>query len=98
MAELILTDKEKSDPLYTDWDDAALGKAVKVAASTIRDTKGKGMQSVLITSVALVLVGIVHENNAEALSLILEGHQSNGEITGDWEIYVMRKDMQGGKS
>lgn len=67
MAELITTQQEKNDASYLDWDDAALGRAVKHAAvcsqNAIKDQSG--LKRLEISGAAL-LIGVSMRNSNAA--------------------------------
>lgn len=90
MAKLILTDKEKADLRYMDWDDASVGRAVKKIASTLygditHEQEGPVMQ---FTAASLVLINIAHTSNAEISEITQEGVTVKGVPVGDYKVTV----------
>ena len=92
MAELILTDEEKATESYLDWDDAAIGKAVKKLALAISDTKGD--KSMSWHAASLCLVAMAHDSNAGSSEHTIEGVTLNKgqDAIGDWKITTQRTD------
>lgn len=88
MAELILTEKEKSDPSYLDWDDAALGKLVKKAAIMLKDKYGQ--EASFCTTGALMIIGSMLRINATDTTITVEGFSISGVDAGDYKIVVER--------
>jgi hypothetical protein len=88
MAELILTEEEKAAPSYLDWDDAALGKAVKALAIKLHDSEGK--ESMYGQVAAFMLIGAAHRINADTTTIDLENVTVSDEGIGDWRVEVRR--------
>lgn len=92
MAELILTEKEKADPSYLDWDDAAIAKLVRFTAARLVELKedAEGLHRVTAVSCAMLLVAACVGSNATSLKLDLGAHTHKGVPTGDWRIIIKR--------
>lgn len=88
MAELILTEEEKHSANYMQWDDAALGKAVKKVSLNIRDIQGD--DALMVTSCATVLASRAARKKAKAIVVPLVGLTDGSEHLGDWEIVIRR--------
>lgn len=86
MAELILTEKEKADLSFLDWDDAALGKLVKKTAVEMQDTFGR--DGTFVVSAAHLLIGMAEQTNGDTLTFTAEGFSVGGEPKGDWRVTV----------
>ena len=92
MAELIVTEAEKAAVSFLDWDDEALGKAVKEVALML----GKhcedleGFKKILPVSAAMVLASTAIDHNAGELSLTIGAFSHAGEDHGDWEVTVKK--------
>lgn len=89
MAELILTEHEKQTLTYLEWDDAALGKAVKVIATIFEDNDGR--TSLKATGAAIFLICEAIRNNSMEMNVDLEGAVSGDEQLGDWNIKLTRR-------
>ena len=92
MAELILTQEEIDAQSYLDWDDAALGKAVKEVALMLKDTseKSDGFKSILAVAAAFTLCGTADDNGAGELELKLGDYEHAGVNRGDWIVTVKK--------
>ncbi|MCY4044628.1 MAG: hypothetical protein OXE99_06080 [Cellvibrionales bacterium] len=90
MAELILTEKEKSDLTYLNWSDEALGKLVKKTALMISDEYGQ--DAAHITTSAHLLISLAEKCNSTETTLTFEGVSHAGEPKGNWKIVVFRTD------
>lgn len=89
MAELILTDEEKAAALWSDLDDAALGKLVKRKIALITDVAAQ-LDQVTTFSAAIMLCLAAHEANTTEVAFELDG-LSRGEIKiGDWRVVAMK--------
>lgn len=86
MAELIITEEERSTLTFLEWDDAALGKAVKSMACIIADKDG-GRETMPVVAAGVLIISRAIEAGADTLVLKLEG-ASNPEPLGDWEITI----------
>ncbi len=83
MAKLILTEKEKADPSYLDWDDDALGKIVRKLAIQTRDEYGK--DAIFHTLGISFLIDTAIRVNADILTQNVET-----KTLGDWEVVLKR--------
>lgn len=90
MAKLILTEKEKTSASYLDWNDAALGKAVKKLALEIGDSRGGGVNAVACTACATMLACMAAEKNVIKTVIELEGVIDGQKDVGNWSIVVSR--------
>lgn len=84
MAELIITEEERSTLTFLEWDDAALGKAVKSMACIFADTEG-GRKTLPAVAAGVFLISRAIDAGADTLILKLEGAY-NEKPLGDWEI------------
>lgn len=93
MAELVLTEKEKADNSYLDWDDAALGKACKKAMLEIQQaTDDSEKWTIYSQGCAALLIGRAIDVNAAESRYGFKGYTVNNEEKGDWEV-IVRKQM-----
>lgn len=88
MAKLILSEREKKSARYLEWNDAALGKAVKALALDITDHKGE--KSLANTACAVMLAAMAAERNEQAMAIELTGVTDRSTEIGDWKIVVTR--------
>lgn len=88
MADLILTEEEKKSKSYLEWDDAALGKAVKKLALAIDDVRGK--DAIAHNAGMMLLILKAHDANSEITVLTVDGLTCGGESLGDWEVTIKR--------
>lgn len=88
MAKLILTDEEKKSASFLDWDDDALGKAVKNIALIFNDDRGEDTLKHL-GAVSFMIARCI-DLNAEQGKVKVEGLTQDGEPLGDWEIEVRK--------
>lgn len=93
MAELILTDEEKAAALWSDLDDAAIGKLVKKNIATI-STAAEQADRIVIQAAALLICCWAHECNATDVKFELGGVTQAGRDFGDWAV-VVTKTRQG---
>jgi hypothetical protein len=90
MAELILTDEEKAAALWSDLDDAALGKLVKKQIATITKAAEQMDRATLFSAALLICCGAA-EANAGRAEFILEGVTQDGREFGDWTVVATKK-------
>lgn len=88
MAELIITEEERRTLTFLEWDDAALGKAVKKIAIMIADKDG-GRDTLPVTAAGVFLISRAVALNTDGLTLVIEG-ATNPEPLGDWKIVITR--------
>lgn len=88
MAKLILTDEEKAAASFLDWDDDALGKAVKNIALIFNDDRGEDTLKHL--GAAYFMIARCIDLNAEKGKVNIEGLTQDGESLGDWEVEVRK--------
>lgn len=86
MAELIITEEERRTLTFLEWDDAALGKAVKKLAMIFPDNDG-GRESLPSVAAGVFLISRAIDAGADRLVLKLDG-ATNPEPLGDWEITI----------
>lgn len=86
MAELIITDKEREDASYLDWDDASIGRGVKKIALKINDLKGE--DSISWCAGAMALIARAIDTNSDHSVMTVEGLVNDGKELGDWEVSV----------
>lgn len=89
MAQLVLTKEEEEAALYTDWDDASLGRLVKHGSLHLNDLRSKMDKDVAYAkfmSLAVVLIKDALEMNANYYEATMKGI-TNGDVSiGDWKI------------
>jgi len=85
MAELILTDKEKTSDVLSLWSDAALGKAVRLCISILIHNE---KESVFAVACGQILCAIAAKTNATELKMKLGGVTDGDRELGDWRILV----------
>lgn len=90
MAQLILTDEEKSAALWTDLDDASLGKLLKKKMALIKSSSDQ-LERVNTVAAAMLLCCFASENNAAEMILSLDGVTQAERDFGDWIVTVMKK-------
>ena len=89
MAELILTDEEKAAALWSDLDDAALGKLVKKKVAFLASA-AEQLDRVTTFAAALLLCCDVAEQSAKELVIDVEGGAQAGREFGDWKVVVTK--------
>jgi hypothetical protein len=88
MAELLTTDEENAAATYLEWDDAALGKAVKSAALLCTDHNGK--HAIPYVGAAVFLISEAIRSGADNLTVSLDDASASGENLGDWVVTARR--------
>lgn len=86
MAKLILTEEERRSPTFLEWDDVALGRAVKAVASICNDDHGK--HALKATGAGVFLVAEAVRSGATELTLSLKGANDGSRDLGDWKITI----------
>lgn len=89
MAKLILTNKEKAATLWSDLDDAALGKLVRKKIASITDATAQ-LDRVTTFAAAVLLCCAAAEQNASEITLEINGLTQEGREFGDWEVVAMK--------
>lgn len=89
MAELILTDEEKAAALWSDLDDAALGKLVKKKIALLTDASEQ-LDRVTTFAAAMLLCCEAAKLNAHEVALEIEGLAEAGQEFGDWKVVAMK--------
>jgi hypothetical protein len=90
MAELMLTEAEKAAALWSDLDDAALGKLVKKQMAT-RTQSAEQMDRTTLFSAALLICCGAAEVNAGKAEFDIEGVTQDGRDFGDWTVVATKK-------
>lgn len=86
MAKLTITEEERRTLTFLEWDDAALGKAVKSMACIIADKDG-GRESLPVVAAGVFLISQAIDSGADKLVLEIGG-ATNPKPLGDWEITI----------
>jgi len=89
MAELILTDAEKAAALWSELDDAALGKLVKKKISLITST-AEQLDRITTLAAAMLLCCAASEQNASEISFEINGLIQDGRQFGNWKVMAIR--------
>ena len=87
MAKLILTDEEKAAALWSDLDDAALGKLVKKKIAYLTEA-AEQLDRVTAFAAAIILCCAAAEHNASEIALEIDGLTQEGRDFGDLEEIV----------
>jgi hypothetical protein len=90
MAELILTEEEKAAALWSDLDDAALGKLVKKQIAVITNAAEQMDRTTLFSAALLICCGAA-EVNAGKAEFDIEGVTQDGRDFGDWTVVATKK-------
>jgi hypothetical protein len=90
MAELTLTDDEKKLALWSDLDDACLGKLVKKQISAIT-VAAEQMDRVTLFSAALLICCGAAECNADNVIYDIDCVTQDGRQFGDWTVIAIKK-------
>lgn len=95
MAEIILTEEEKSAVTWAELDDDSLGKVVKAGIFSIKKI-AKEQDKMFFMAAAIILCSIAADSNADKLTQTLEGLKNNGQPLGDWKITIKKltKDVE----
>lgn len=89
MAQLILTEQEKAAALWSDLDDATLGKLVKKKMALIT-TSAEQLDLATTFSAAFLLCCAASENNANELTFDIEGVTQEDRDFGDWRVVATK--------
>ncbi len=89
MAELILTEDEKAAALWSDLDDAALGRLVKRQIATITKAAEQMDRTTLFAAALLICCGAA-EQNADKVEFDIDGVTQDGREFGDWKVVVTK--------
>ena len=87
MAELILTEEEKTTALWSDLPDEALGKLLKRKISFLT-TAAEQLDRITIEAAALLLCCCSAESNADSMVLDFSGVTQSDRNFGDWKVTV----------
>lgn len=90
MAELILTEEEKAAALWSDLDDAALGKLLKKKIASITNAAEQMDETTLYAAALLICCGAAEFNAAKA-EFELEGVTRAGRDFGDWTVVATKR-------
>ncbi len=94
MAQLILTDQEKAAALWSDLDDAELGKLVKNKIASIEDA-AEQLERITTFAAALLLCCSAAELNASEIEMGIKGLTHAGREFGDWKVVVVKVRSEG---
>jgi hypothetical protein len=89
VAELILTDEEKAAALWSDLDDAALGKLVKRKISLITGAAAQLDQATTFAAALMLCLDAAHANATETVFEIDGLTRGDIEI-GDWRVVTTK--------
>lgn len=90
MAELILTEAEKAAALWSDLDDAALGRLVKKKMAALT-TAAEQLDRATMYAAALLICCGAAECNASEAKFDLDGVTQTGREFGDWTVIATKK-------
>ncbi len=90
MAELILTEEEKVVALWSDFNDASLGKLVKKQIAAITNSSEQMDRTTLFSAALLICCGAA-ECNAGQVEFDIDGVTQDGRDFGDWTIVATKK-------
>jgi len=89
MAELILTDDERAAKLWSDLDDAALGKVVKKKIAHLTGV-AEQLDQITVSAAAILLCFAAIEQHASVVTIELDGLTQAGREFGNWKVVVMQ--------
>ena len=89
MAELILTKEEREAALWSDLDDADVGRMVKSRIAAIETAAGQLDRTVTLAA-AMIICCAAAEANAKEIKLTIGGLTQAGREFGDWELVGRR--------
>ena len=95
MAELILTDEEKAAALWSDLDDAAIGKLVKKKMGALQ-THFEQMDRAVTFGAALLICCYAAKRNACEETQEFFGVTQDGRDFGDW-VVTAKQMREGGR-
>lgn len=90
MAQLILTEEEKAAALWSDLDDASLGRLLKKQIALITTSSAQLDRSVFFAA-ALLICCEAAECKASEAKFDIEGVTQAGRDFGDWTVIATRK-------
>ncbi len=85
MAKLILTDTEKEAKLWSDLDDASLGKVVKAQIFKMKNWSDE-RDKIALMSAATMICAMSAKVNADITTITLTGLTHVGKSIGDWKV------------
>lgn len=89
MAELILTNEEKAAGLWSDLDDAALGKLLRKKICLLADAAAQ-LNETTTFAAAMLLCCAAAERNAGEIAFEIEGLTQAGRDFGDWKVVAVK--------
>ncbi|RYG99903.1 MAG: hypothetical protein EON58_02245 [Alphaproteobacteria bacterium] len=96
MAELVTTREEEDAATYLEWDDAALGKLVKLAMLSISTADAQNSITEIDAIGAAAGVGIViwklHGLGMTGMKMAVKDLTCHGESLGSWAFDVVKKE------
>lgn len=90
MADLVLTEEEKEERSYLNWDDESLGKFVKKKAIEFEDYYGEEVSE--REAAIISLLSKVRNETEEMAMMEVEGVTIDGEDFGQWRITFEKVD------
>lgn len=90
MAELILTEEERAAALWSDLDDASLGRLLKKHISSFSNA-AEQLERTTILAAALMLCCETAAQGSDTAVLDLDGVTDADREFGDWRITVARR-------
>ncbi len=90
MADLVLTEEEKEERSYLNWDDESLGKFVKKKAIEFEDYYGEEVSE--REAAIISLLSKVREETGDMAMMEVEGVTIDGEDFGQWRITFEKVD------
>ncbi len=91
MAQLILTDQEKAAALWSDLDDAALGKLVKRRISFIQSA-AEQMDRVTSFAAGMLICCAAAEAGSKEMRIDIQGLTQASREFGDWTVLATREE------
>ena len=89
MAELILTAEEKAAALWSDLDDAALGKLVKKKIALLTNVAEQLDQATTFAAAMMICCAASEEGKRE-VAFEIDGLTQAGREFGDWRVVAVR--------
>ncbi len=93
MAELLLTDEEKTALSWLDLSDDALGKLCRKACLVLMekdktDDSSDDRQTVWASTAGMFLCGLVDDANADTATFLFEGLTNGERERGNWKVTI----------
>lgn len=89
MAELILTEKERTASLWSDLDAAALVKLIKKKITLITDA-AEQLNYATTFAAAMLLCCAASEENTSEMTMQIDGLTQEGREFGDWTVVATK--------